>query len=250
MPVGVFVAKWFDPTDQDAVSESGAQLIRRGCIALAAVAVTLIVALLALERIRGIRDRVGKLIPALVPELAPRIWIVEFGLCLVLVLVVIAVWSQSRRLAFAAFVASPFLLATLWFGPWSRIAEERSSRELAAAVDALAAKADVACVWCFPTALPFYLGRTIDVVSARGGELTSNYLLYSIEQGNEWPETVVHDIDAERWLASRTRPVFLLAPARHGGETRLRALVEARGAQVQQVIPGFVGALIPVGPNP
>jgi len=250
VPVGVIVAKWFDPTDEDAASESGAAVVRRGCFALAALAATLIVALLALGRIGAIRDRVGKSIPALVPELAPRIWIVELGLCLVLVLVVIAVWSQSRRLAFAAFVVSPFLLATLWFGPWSRIAEERSSRELAAAVDALAAKADVACVWCFPTALPFYLGRTIAVVSERGGELTSNYLLYSLEQGNKWPETLVHDSDAESWLASRTRPVFLLAPARHGGETRLRALVEARRAQVREVIPGFVGALIRVGPNP
>ena len=249
VPVGVIVAKWFDATDEDAVSESGAAVIRRACFALAALAATLIVALLALGRIGKIRDRVEKLIPALIPELVPRIWIVELGLCLVLVLVVIAVWSQSRRLAFAAFVASPFLLATLWFGPWSRIAEERSSRELAAAVDGLAANADVACVWCFPTALPFYLGRTIAVVSERGGELTSNYLLYSIEQGKAWPETLVHDRDAESWLASRTRPVFLLAPARHGGETRLRALVEARRAEVREVIPGFVGALIRVGPK-
>jgi hypothetical protein len=175
---------------------------------------------------------------------------VELGLCLVLVLVVIAVWSQSRRLAFAAFVVSPFLLATLWFGPWARIAEERSSRELAAAVDALAPGADVACVWCFPTSLPFYLGRTIDVVSARGGELTSNYLLYGLEQGHEWPGTLIRDRDAEGWLSARRGPVFLLAPARHGGETRLRVLVKARGARVQEVVPGFVGALVPAGSNP
>jgi len=250
VPVGVIVAKWFDPADEDAVSESGAAVIRRGCIALAALAATLVVALLALGGIGEIRDRVVRLVPALVPELAPRIWIVELGLCLVLVLVAIAVWGQSRRLAFSAFVASPFLLATLWFGPWSRIAEERSSRELAAAVSTLAADADVACVWCFPTSLPFYLGRTIGVVSERGGELTSNYLLYGLEQGYEWPEPLIRDRDAEGWLSARRKPVFLLAPARHGGETRLRALVKTRGAQVREVIPGFVGALIPAQPNP
>jgi 4-amino-4-deoxy-L-arabinose transferase-like glycosyltransferase len=250
VPVGVIVAKWFDPADEDAVSESGAALIRRGCIALAAVTATLVVALALLGSLRELRDRVGHLIPALLPELAPRIWIVELGLCLVLILVVTAVRSQSRRLAFAAFVASPLLLATLWFEPWSRIAEERSSRELAATVGALAAEADVACVWCFPTSLPFYLGRTITVVSERGGELTSNYVLYSLEQGHEWPETLVRNSDAESWLASRKRPVFLLAPARHGGETKLRALVEARGAQVHEIVPGFVGALIRAGPNP
>jgi 4-amino-4-deoxy-L-arabinose transferase-like glycosyltransferase len=250
VPVGVIAARWFDPADEDAASEVGSSVIRRSSLALAAVMLTLVVALSALGSIGEIRDRVGKLIPALVPDLAPRIGIVELGLCLVVGLVLIAVRSQSRRLAFGAFVASPLLLAALWFEPWSRIAEERSSRELAAAVDALAARADVACVWCFPTALPFYLGRTITMVSARGGELTSNYFLYSLEQGHEWPETLIRDRDAEGWLSARRRPVFLLAPARHGGETRLRALVEARGVRVQEVIPGFVGALIPAGPNP
>jgi len=250
VPVGVIVAKWFDPADEEAVSESGAALIRRACIALGAVTATLVIALAVLGSLREMRNRVAQLIPALLPDLAPRIWLVELGLCLVVGLVLIAARSQSRRLAFVAFVGSPLLLATLWFGPWSRIAEERSSRELAAAVAALAPDADVACVWCFPTALPFYLGRTITVVSERGGELTSNYALYSLEEGHEWPETLVRDSDAESWLASRRRPVFLLAPARHGGETKLRAPVEARGAQVQEVIPGFVGALVHAGPNP
>lgn len=249
VPVGALVAKWFDPADEDADSEAGAAVVRRSSIALAAVAATLAVALWALGSLRGTRDWVGKLIPALLPELAPRLSIVELGLCLVVILVVIALRSQSRRLALAAFVASPLLLAMLWFGPWSRIAEERSSRELAVAVRALAGEADVACIWCFPTALPFYLGRTITVVSERGGELTSNYVLYFLEQGHEWPANLIRDSDAESWLSSRRRSVFLLAPARHGGETRLRALVQARGVQVQEVIPGFVGSLIRAGPN-
>jgi len=250
VPVGALVAKWFDPADEEANSEAGASVIRRGCIALAAVTATLVIALSVLGSLREIHDRIKQLIPALLPELAPRLWIVELGLCLVLILVITAARSQSRRLAFAAFVASPLLLATLWFEPWSRIAEERSSRELAATIGALAAEADVACVWCFPTSLPFYLGRTITVVSERGGELTSNYVLYSLEQGQEWPQTLVRDSTAESWLSSRRRPVFLLAPARHGGETKLRALVEARGAQVQEIAPGFVGALVRAGPHP
>jgi len=123
------------------------------------------------------------------------------------------------------------------------VAERRSARSLAAAVDSLAPGAEIVCVRCFPISLPFYLGRTITVVTETGAELSSNYVKFALEQGGAWPRSLVRGSELEARVAERSQPVFLLAD--ESGQPELEALAQKYGAPVSQVAPGYVGSWIP-----
>ncbi|HKE12310.1 MAG TPA: glycosyltransferase family 39 protein, partial [Myxococcota bacterium] len=158
----------------------------------------------------------------------------------------IGAWrTRSARGAFAAFTFLPLAVVLVGFGPWARVAERRSARSLAAAVNSLAQGAEIVCVRCFPISLPFYLGRTITVVTETGGELSSNYVKFALERGDHWPRSLVRGSELEARVALRDRPVFLLAD--ESGQPELEALARKYGALVAPVVPGYVGARIPIG---
>jgi 4-amino-4-deoxy-L-arabinose transferase-like glycosyltransferase len=124
----------------------------------------------------------------------------------------------------------------------------KSGRTLAEHMPALPADTELASLDCFPNGLTFYLGRTLTLISTDGGELTSNYILYSLKKNPHWPKDIVPQAKFESWLASRKRPVFLIMKQEH--RAKLEALAASRGGTVRELTPAYVGALLPARGGP
>ncbi len=153
--------------------------------------------------------------------------------------------AATRRApaAFAAFLLFPLSLVTVTFGGLRDYAEASSSRTLAARLPALPANTELACLECYPNGLSFYLGRTMTVITRDGGELTSNYVRYTLRRPGPWPDGVVRREDRDRWLDAQARPVYLMARSRR--RDVLDTIAARRGAPVDEIVPGWYGALLP-----
>ncbi len=251
-PVAVLVSRCFHSSPHEH-SLGVPVMVRRVCLGLAIVSVGLAAALALVVFLPELRSQAAKLDATVVRELTQRgVFIVGiFGLLAVLG---IAAWrSQNALAALAAFTALPLGLMVAGFDLWTRMAEQRSARSLATAIESMAAGAEVVCVRCFPTSLPFYLGRTITVVSDTGSELTSNYITFALERGDVWPQALVRGSELKARVASRSQPLLLLADdsfAHDSGRPELEALAHAYDSRVESVAAGYVGALIPPGSAP
>jgi hypothetical protein len=107
----------------------------------------------------------------------------------------------------------------------------------------LPATTDLACVECFPCGLPFYLGRTVTLFSKRGGELTSNYIIYSIEKTGKWPVNLSPVTGLDDWLESRKQPLYLIGPPTR--REKLSAIAVAAGGKIDPLPAGFWGVQLP-----
>lgn len=153
--------------------------------------------------------------------------------------------AAARRtpVAFAAFLLFPLTLLTVSFGGLVDYARASSSRSLAACIPALPADTVLACLECYPNGLSFYMGRTLTVITKDGRELTSNYVLYTLRKPGTWPKGVARLSDRDRWLATQSQPVYLLAGSRR--RDSLEAIATARGGSLTELTPAWYGALIP-----
>jgi hypothetical protein len=107
----------------------------------------------------------------------------------------------------------------------------------------LPAETELACLECFPNGLPFYLRRTATLISRNGAELTSNYIIATLEKSSEWPNQIVPLSHFEAWLGNRRKPVYLIV--RKNGLHKLQDLAASRGTTVQQLAPELWGAPLP-----
>ena len=143
--------------------------VRAGAVTLALFGVFLVAA----------GGRIGAWIPAAQEAVAAEIPLTARLLGAVCVTAAIGAWLAARRLPLAIFaltvpVAS---IPVVSLGLMEAIGEDRSARAIAEVIrEATGARADVVGVAAFPPSLPFYLGRTITVVTDDGTELTSNYV--------------------------------------------------------------------------
>jgi len=106
---------------------------------------------------------------------------------------------RSTGIAAAAYamgvIAIPFAAAPLM----AAVGEDRSSATLGAAIrSAVGEGGDVLGVAAYPPSLPFYLGRTIPVATARAEELTSNYIARYHEQLRTVPNSPLRSQDSWR----------------------------------------------------
>jgi hypothetical protein len=124
----------------------------------------------------------------------------------------------------------------------------KSGRQIAGELSALPAGTELACLECFPNGVPFYLRRTATLISREGGELTSNYIIYSLKKDPQWPKQIVPLADFDVWLASRTTPVYLIV--REGNRSKLETIAAARGTTVQPLSSGYFGAQLPAPGGP
>jgi hypothetical protein len=122
-------------------------------------------------------------------------------------------------------------------------AEARSSRALAHQILELPRGTDVACMRCFPSSLPFYLGRPVTLVSDDASELRSNYVDFRVTRDGIPPPGVVRRDGLEAWLAGHREPVYLLAS--DDEQQALAAVAAERGVGVTQLAPGLWAALLP-----
>ena len=155
-----------------------------------------------------------------------------------------ALWTRNTRLIFAAFISFPLLLMTVNFDLLALYAQTRSSRSLAENIPAtLPPATELVCLECLPHGLPFYLKRLVTVLTSDGKELTSNYVLFTLNSGEPWPEGVVPVAQWRHWLATRAHPVYLLAK-----KDRLALLKEIaleRGVGVVDLGSNYWAALLP-----
>ena len=106
--------------------------------------------------------------------------------------------------------AIPFVSATLM----DAIGEDRSSRAVALAVRPfLTEGTEVVAIGTYPLSLPFYLGRTLILVTEDGRELTSNYVVRRHERLRRLPGSPLRP--PEWWeaaLAACDRPRVFVVP--------------------------------------
>lgn len=122
-----------------------------------------------------------------------------------------ALASRDPRAALAAFIVPVVLLPFLVTPRVAQIEQHASDRALAHRVAALADGADVACLGCFPSGMPFYLQRRVIVFTRRdGAEIKSNYIPFFLSHSRHWPPQVQQLRTFGQWLAARSEPVFLL----------------------------------------
>jgi len=218
------------------------RLVRRSALLMSAVSAVVAVLLwLDVYRgpylIRGLRvhGTEGQLLQGL---FGATCWAFAIGA----ILGFVAYALRSPKLVFAVFSVFMSLWLTLAWGDVQTYAETLSSRALAVKVAVSAGPADIVLLQCFPTGLPYYLGRTVSLVSVDGHETTSNYVVFSLERNRSWPPNVIPPSDLPEWLARETGPAYLIA--RDDQKTQLESLASGAGAEVQQIMPGWWGALL------
>jgi len=155
----------------------------------------------------------------------------------------IARWRRDSRLGILCLALFPPLFVNLNLGLFEMRLSAKSGRTVAERMPALPGDTELASLDCFPNGLPFYLGRTLTLISADGGELTSNYILFSLKKNPQWPQNIVPQAELQGWLASRKTPVFLIMKQKH--RAKLEALAASRGGTVHELTRAYVGALLP-----
>ncbi|HVM43374.1 MAG TPA: glycosyltransferase family 39 protein [Gemmatimonadales bacterium] len=222
-------------------------LVLRGAAALAVIAAAGAV-LLALARHApgGLPARLhaGGEIEGLGLALRPMLW----PLAALAALAAAGVARRDLRLVGAAFALPPLFLLTVAFGGARAYAEGDSGRALARSMPALPPGTELACLECLPNGVPFYLGRTMTLVTRDGSETTSNYVTFLLRRSETWPPGVVRLSDIGAWIAWRSRPAFILADAAH--RATLDSLASRAAGRVSSVAPGWWGAAIPAPPGP
>ncbi|TAK61091.1 MAG: glycosyltransferase family 39 protein [Methylobacter sp.] len=167
---------------------------------------------------------------------------ISFGI--VALLSAFAFLTRNTRLIFAAFISFPLLLLSVNFDLIVLYAQSRSSRNLAEQISKdLTPTTELACLQCLPNGLPFYLKRLVTVLSNNGNELTSNYIVFTLNSGKPWPEGLVPTAQWHNWLVTRTHPVYLLA--KKGQLAQLKDIALEHSAEVFDLDADYFAALLP-----
>jgi len=212
--------------DEGALRQAAAGTVAAAAV-LAAAAVALVLFSTAITRPLPLSPLVRNAVPGLV-----------FGLgASFLGGAIVAVLGARRRAAWlmAAGLALP-VLGTPFAGRGflAVVAGERSSRDLAASIEAAARRARVVGVEAYPTSLRYYLDRPVLLSSESAAELTSNYVVSRAAEFHAFPGTPLRP--AGWWreaLATCTEPtVFVARRGKAPAEELARALplIAAGGA--------------------
>lgn len=159
------------------------------------------------------------------------------------VLSALAVARRSSRTSFAALAGFPVAAVLLNMGILEFAAARRSASSMAQQLSALAANAKVVCLECLPHGLPFYLGKTVTVLTKDGAELTSNYVLFNLKSGSIWPDTLIPLVQQERWLAQQTEPLVLIG--RSGSRAALEKIATEHKTAVVPLTGEYSAVLLP-----
>ncbi|MGD0058293.1 MAG: glycosyltransferase family 39 protein [Verrucomicrobiia bacterium] len=178
----------------------------------------------------------------------PTYWLAAGALAAVALMAGAACVRGNMRLAFATFVLLPCVAVVVCADGLARYAEAKSTHALASRIPALPPQAEIVCLECFPTGLPFYLKRCVTVVSDDGRELTSNYIMFMLKRTKPWPSPLVPATDFDRWLKGQGRSVYLIA--QENGRERLDALAAGVGVASTELAPGWWAALLPAPKGP
>ena len=244
---GILVGRMFDVA-LAAPEGRPARLVRRATMMLAVLCLLMAVTLMAgashmslLSRPLRIpvadAERLGR---AVVPLAVSFAGFGAFGLA--------ARYRRSASLCFLCFATFNPLGANLSMGVIDVIVEAKSGRQIASQLAAVPAGTELACLECFPNGVPFYLRRTVTLISRDGGELTSNYIIHALARNPHWPGQIVPLADFDHWLASQKTPVYLVV--RQADRNKLERIAAACGAAIQTLASGYLGAQLPAPGGP
>jgi 4-amino-4-deoxy-L-arabinose transferase-like glycosyltransferase len=239
---GILVARLFDR----AFADSGGKAARVAAHAAVGFAVVCLLAMATAIFLSTHTQMLARPLGISVTEAAqfrPHITAAAVMLLLSAVVILLAGLKRNAKFCFVCFVLFPLLLVNVNYPILNVVFSAKSARALAQQMSTLPPQTELACLECFPSGLTFYLGRTLTLITADGGELTSNYILYRLKTENPWPTNLVSAEQLDKWLASRNHPVYLLA--KQGDRPRLEAIAAGRGAAVQQLTPFYIGVLLP-----
>jgi 4-amino-4-deoxy-L-arabinose transferase-like glycosyltransferase len=243
LALGVLMARIFSDALKAPAGES-ARIVRHGVLTLAFISSTVTIVLAAIIVAPDTVYRFVHLKQQSFEALNLNLPIMAVSFLFLAVVAVVAFQIKATLLAFAAFACVPLLLLSGNYDALSSYAEVNSSRRLAEQMPKpLGDDVEVVCLECLPSGLPFYLKRLVTVISKDGSELTSNYILFSLNNGNEWPERIVPFDKRDPWIATRDHPVYLLARDKNLSE--LQRIAARYGVHVDALVPGYSGALLP-----
>jgi hypothetical protein len=165
---------------------------------------------------------------------------------LLVVFAALGLFARFRRdagLCFVCFALFPLVLFTANLGVINVVFNTKSARELAQKIPALPPQTALACLECFPVGLPFYLDRTVTLISTDGRELMSNYIVFRLKNETTWPANMVAATNFDQWISERTHPVYLLA--REKDRSRLEAIAGVQKNDIQPLPQHYLGVLLP-----
>jgi hypothetical protein len=239
---GILLARLFDK----ALNEKGslpARLIGRGTLVFAIVCIlAALIAIFAGAHSRALANPLH-----LSPEDAEPLGKAALPAAAVMaVFGVLGIVARIRRNSALCFLTLAFFIPVCGgfsFGLFRPIFEVKSGRSVAEKMPPLSPDTELACLECFPNGLPFYLGRTMTLFSRNGNELTSNYIIATLERNQQWPKQIVPVADFDAWLGACRKPVYLIV--RKKGLQTLQNLANSRGVPVQQLARELWGAHLP-----
>ena len=244
-PLGALIARLFDSALRHGPQSAGARIVQHVGLLVTAMAAAGGAVLAALAARPSLLLAVERRWPVLGDPALPTPAVLAVALAVIAALAAASVGWREPRLALTGLLAIPLSALALGTRAGVEMAEPHSSRTLAQRISALGPEVEVACLACYPTALPFYLGHPITVITRHGLELASNYLTFSLARGMPWPDTLVRRDDLAGWLERKDHPVLLLA--RERSSEKLDAAVDAPDANVEQYPGRMVGILLQPG---
>jgi len=239
---GILVARLWDT----ALGFPGSPAARLACRATAIFGVVCLliatVAFLGMGHTGALADRLG--IP---PADAEQIGHAARSLAILLVGIgavgLLAWYRRNVPLSFLCLALFTPLSANVGLSIFDVIYEAKSGRRIANELSGLPKGTELACLQCYPNGLPFYLGRTVTLISSDGGELTSNYIIYALKNDPQWPEQIVRLEDFDHWVESRTNPVCLII--RQGDLGKLGGPAAGRIRTIQSLPSGYLSVQLP-----
>ena len=241
--LGILVARIFDSA-MNLPQGGAAAIVRRataalGWLCLAAVPIGFIA---AISQARALADllrisvsEASGLFASAVPLIVSVVLFAGIG--------IFAAHRRSMPLCFLCLAISMQAFGHSSFSAFSVVYEAKSARRLAKELATLPPDTELVLIECFPTGLPFYLGRTLTLCSRDCDELTSNYIVYCTEKLGKWPEKAVPLSQLDQWISSRRRAVCLVTTAERRWE--LTPIADAHGTKVQPLAPGYVAVKLP-----
>jgi 4-amino-4-deoxy-L-arabinose transferase-like glycosyltransferase len=165
------------------------------------------------------------------------------SIILLIVLAALGLLSRYRRdagLCFLFFAICPLLVFTMNLGTAEVIFNAKSGRELSKTIPALPPGTRLVFLECFPSDLPFYLERTVTVITKDGTELKSNYILFCLANSPAWPANLVPQTNFDQYISQRKSPVYVLTSENNRTELEGTGI---RPADIHRLNPPYIGAL-------
>ncbi len=241
---GILVARFFEQAMANPGGKA-ARVIGRAAITLAILCLALAATAIYLSPRMNLLAKLMELSVADAGALAGQFITPIILLAVFAVLGLLVRFRRDIRLGLVVFATFPLLLFTLNLGAIAVVLNTKSARSMAQTIPALPPETRLVFLECFPSGLPFYLNRTATLFTKDGRELTdlSNYILFRLNNGPQWPDNLIDVTNFDRWISQRSQSVYLVT--RKKDRSRLEAIAGVQPADIQTLTPPYFGVLLP-----